>query len=197
MHKMNFNKTWRNWIKGCVEMTSASVLVNGSPTTEFKLEKGPRQGDSLSPFLFLIIAEGLNMLMERAVALNMAEGASVGKDKVIISHLQYADDTIFACSGKTKFFLEIKRILRWFELVSGLKVNFDKSSLWGINIDYGVMENLGAKVGCEVEKALFSYLGLNVGFNHRNSSTWNNLVEKVKKKLAKWNWKHISFAGRI
>ncbi|KAL8541409.1 hypothetical protein ACS0TY_002610 [Phlomoides rotata] len=75
--------------------------------------------------------------------------------------------------------------------------NFDKSSLWGINIDHGVMDNLGIEIGCEVGKTPFSYLGLNVGFNHRKISAWDNLVEKVKKKLEKWSGKHISFAGRI
>ncbi|KAL8547153.1 hypothetical protein ACS0TY_006754 [Phlomoides rotata] len=83
--------------------------------------------------------------------------------------------------------MEIKRSLRWFEMASGLKVNFDKSSLWGINLDHGVMENMGSRIGCEVGMAPFSYLGLNVGFNHHNSWAWNNLVEKVKKKLARWN----------
>ncbi|KAL8518863.1 hypothetical protein ACS0TY_009996 [Phlomoides rotata] len=59
------------------------------------------------------------------------------------------------------------------------------------------MDSLGVEVGCEVGKTLFSYLGLNVVINHHNVSAWNNMVGKVKKKLEKWNGKHISFAGRI
>ncbi|KAL8521075.1 hypothetical protein ACS0TY_011571 [Phlomoides rotata] len=110
---------------------------------------------------------------------------------------QYADDTIFSCSGNCENILVIKRLLRWFEMVLGLKVNVDKSSLWGINVEHGIMENLGVEIGCEVGKTPFSYLGLNVSFNHRKISAWDNLVDRVKKKLEKWNGKHISFTGRI
>ncbi|KAL8487739.1 hypothetical protein ACS0TY_024170 [Phlomoides rotata] len=97
--------------------------------------------------------------MERAISMELVEGATVGKDKVNISHLQYADDTIFICSGKSENVMVIKRILRWFEMISGLKVNFDKSALWGINNDQGIMEKLGADIGYEVGKPHFSYLG--------------------------------------
>ncbi|MCH95604.1 cysteine-rich receptor-like protein kinase, partial [Trifolium medium] len=64
MGRMSFPVLWRKWIKECVCTATASVLVNGSPTDEFPLERGLRQGDPLSPFLFLLAAEGLNVLMQ-------------------------------------------------------------------------------------------------------------------------------------
>ncbi|KAK2356228.1 hypothetical protein QL285_093578 [Trifolium repens] len=66
---MSFPVLWRKWIKECVCTTTASVLVNGCPTEEFPLERGLRQGGLLSPFLFLFLlaAEGLNVLMEVVV----------------------------------------------------------------------------------------------------------------------------------
>ena len=95
MHKMAFPVLWRKWMKECITTATASVLVNGSPTCEFPLKRGLRQGDPLSPFLFLLAAEGLNVLMKSVVDNNLYTGYEVGNpNSVVVSHLQFADDTL-------------------------------------------------------------------------------------------------------
>ncbi|MCI54168.1 RNA-directed DNA polymerase (Reverse transcriptase), partial [Trifolium medium] len=85
---------WRKWIKECVCTATASVLGNGSSMDEFPLERGLGQVDPQSPFLFLLVAEGLNVLMKAMVERNLFTGYSVGEiDPVSVSHLQFADDT--------------------------------------------------------------------------------------------------------
>jgi hypothetical protein len=78
MGRMSFPSLWRKWIKECVCTATASVLVNGSPTDEFSLERGLHQGDPLSPFLFLLAAEGLNVLMKAMVENNIFTGYRIG-----------------------------------------------------------------------------------------------------------------------
>ncbi|MCI06575.1 cysteine-rich receptor-like protein kinase [Trifolium medium] len=77
------------------EAVDEALLVNGSPTDEFPLEKGLRQGDPLSLFLFMLAADGLNVLMQAMVENQFFSGYSLGMQNLIsVSHLQFADDTL-------------------------------------------------------------------------------------------------------
>jgi hypothetical protein len=117
---------------------TASVLVNGSPTDEFPLEWGLRQGDPLSPFLFLLAAEGLNVMMRAMVDENRFVGYRVGEQEAVtVSHLQFADDTLLLGTKSWANVRALRAVLLLFELMPGLKVNFNKSMLVGVNIsDY-------------------------------------------------------------
>ncbi|XP_071687335.1 uncharacterized protein [Rutidosis leptorrhynchoides] len=76
---MGFGEKGRKWILTCLKSASVSVLVNGSPTHEFRLERRIRQGDPLSPFLFIIASEGLNILTKQAVHSGLFRGTSIVK----------------------------------------------------------------------------------------------------------------------
>jgi hypothetical protein len=134
MGRMGFAEGWRRWIRACVFQSSMSVLVNGSPIGDFNMGKGLRQGDPLSPFLFLIVVEGLTGLMCKAVEGNIFPGFKVS-DNTSFHTLQFADDTIFVGEGSWNNLWTIKTVLRSFEIVSGLKVNFFKSKFYGLNLD--------------------------------------------------------------
>ncbi|XP_058775875.1 uncharacterized protein LOC131650166 [Vicia villosa] len=110
-----------------------SVLVNGSPTKEFKVERDLRQGDPLSPFLFVLVAEGLMALVKKATEIGKFEGFIInGKSKIDI--LQFANDTLLIDDGSWKQILAIETVLKSFETVSGLGINYHKRKLIGINI---------------------------------------------------------------
>jgi len=117
-----------------LESASISVLVNGSPTEEFKPSRGLRQGDPLAPFLFLVVVEGLAGLVRQAVKTNMLHGLKIGRKEVDVCLLQYADDTLFLCENSFTNVVTLKAILRGFEIASGLKINFHKSKLVGFNV---------------------------------------------------------------
>jgi hypothetical protein len=100
--RFGFSDKWRAWIRACVYAGSMSVLVNGSPTAEINIQRGLKQGDLLAPFLFLLVAEGLCGLMKKAVETNRFRGFKVGSNGVIVSHLQYADDTLVSVKLRLK-----------------------------------------------------------------------------------------------
>lgn len=119
MKYMGFRDKWCRWIEACLSSASISILVNGSPTEEFFMSRGVRQGDPLSPFLFILPAEGLNGLMCEAVHKGIFNGVKVGRDEVCISLLQYADDTIFFGEWSRLNVGNLMSILKCFEELSG------------------------------------------------------------------------------
>jgi hypothetical protein len=174
-----------------------SVLVNGSPTEEINIQRGLKQGDPLAPFLFLLVAEGLGGIMKRAVDLNRFRGFKVGASDVVISHLQYADDTLCIGEASINNLWTLKAILRGFEMASGLKVNFLKSGLIGINVSSPFLEMASSFLNCRLGSLPFKYLGLPIGANPNCEATWDPLVDHLKKRLFSWRNKYISFGGRI
>ncbi|GKV35665.1 hypothetical protein SLEP1_g43906 [Rubroshorea leprosula] len=197
MSRFGFDKTWRGWILECLQTSSVSVLVNGSPTREFTVSRGLKQGDPLSPFLFLMVAEGLNGLIHSAIRKNLFQGVAVGYNGVSFSHIQFADDTILFGKATESNVWAAKCILRSFELVSGLKINFSKSQLMSINMEEEWTIRMSYLLNCQIGVIPFKYLGMLVGGNHRRVSFWQTLVDSLKKKLAGWKGKWLSFGGRI
>jgi hypothetical protein len=173
-----------------------SVLVNGSPTDDFTVGKGLRQGDPLSPFLFLIVVEGLTGLMRRAVEIGRFKGYRVN-DSIHFQILQFADDTILIGEGIQDNLWTLKILLRSFELVSGLKINFVKSKLYGINIESRLLEAGAAFLSCRSDVIPFKFLGVSVGANPRRRETWKPVVESMSKRLNLWKSRQLSLGGRI
>ncbi|XP_021999379.1 uncharacterized mitochondrial protein AtMg01250-like [Helianthus annuus] len=135
--QMGFPIKWCNWIMGILKSASSSVLVNGAPTFTFKCEKGMRQGDPLSPFLFLVVMEALSCMINSAKEVEVIRGIVVSDNGPIISHLWYADDAIMVGEWSKNEVVNIVRILRVLHLCSGLKINIDKSNLYGIGVGSG------------------------------------------------------------
>ncbi|GKU90505.1 hypothetical protein SLEP1_g4494 [Rubroshorea leprosula] len=126
--RMEFCTTWRKWTQECLKSSSIFVLNNGSPTKQFSVNEGIRQGDPLSPCLFLIVAEGLNGVVSSAVEKEWYKRVTIGSGDVMVTHLQFLDDTIFFEEAPKDNIWVIKCIMRTFELVSGLKINFQKAN---------------------------------------------------------------------
>jgi hypothetical protein len=168
MVKMDFSSKWRQWVMTCVSSATVSVLVNGSPTDEFNMGRGLRQGDPLSPFLFLIAAEGLNVMLKASVDSGLFKGYQIGADansSVHISHLQFADDTLIVGEKSWANIRVLKANLMLFELISGLKVNFHKSMLVGVNIVQAWLRDAASVLNCKLSSIPFIYLGLPIGGN--------------------------------
>ncbi|XP_071685671.1 uncharacterized protein [Rutidosis leptorrhynchoides] len=197
MKRMGFGDRWRKWILACLQSASISILVNGSPTNEFRIERGVRQGDPISPFLFIIAAEGLNLLTKRAIECGLYKGVKIGSEDINISHLQYADDTIFLGEWNRQNFCNLMKLLKCFENASGLKINYNKSKLFGLGVNKDEVEVLAIRVGCKIGELPFTYLGLPMGKNMNRVENWDPVIEKFNKRLSDWKARTVSYGGRL
>lgn len=153
----------------------------------------PYESIPLSPFLYLIVAEGFSRMMERAVKKGNFSPLKVGRDRVEISHLQYADDTIIFGEAKMENIGLLKCVLRCFKLYSGLKVNFHKSCLIGVGVE--VCESWAKVLNCNLGSIPFVYLGLPIGAKSNDKQIWSKVIEKLEGRLANWENNFLSFGA--
>ncbi|GJV52409.1 RNA-directed DNA polymerase, eukaryota, reverse transcriptase zinc-binding domain protein [Tanacetum coccineum] len=194
MHFMGFSEKWIKWISGCLLSATSSILINGSPTREFNINRGLRQGDPLSPFLFIIAMEGLHVAMEDAKAAGLFKGFKI--NSLILSHLFFADDALFLGEWSRDNIKNLVAILDCFHKASGLKINFHKSKLFGVGVPFDEVSLLASFTGCNALVSPFNYLGLPIDCNMALVKSWDPIVEKFSNRLSKWKASLLSIGGR-
>ncbi|GJW46010.1 RNA-directed DNA polymerase, eukaryota [Tanacetum coccineum] len=196
LRKFGFGEKWCGWIQECLRSSWGSVLVNGSPTEEFQFFKGLKQGDPLSPFIFILVMESLHISFKRVVDAGMFNGI-VLNSVMHLSHMFYADDAVFMGQWSTKNIDTIIYVLKCFHRASGLSINLSKSKLLGVVVSEDRVVQAANRIGCGVLKAPFAYLGSKVGGNMSRIKSWDEIVDKMVDRLSKWKMKTLSIGGRL
>ncbi|GJS05059.1 RNA-directed DNA polymerase, eukaryota, reverse transcriptase zinc-binding domain protein [Tanacetum coccineum] len=174
-----------------------SIIINGSPTSEFYLKRGLRQEDPLSLFLFIIVMNGLHMALNDGLAANMFHGVKVGSPGMHLSHLFYADDVIILSEWNLNAMENIIRVLNIFYIASGLKTNIHKSNVYGVEVSSNEVEIMASYTGCEAGFFPFTYLGLPIGSNMSRITNWKPLIDRFKARLSGWKANLLSIGGRL
>ena len=129
--------------------------------------------------------------------MNLLKGVTIGNNQVQLSHLQFADDSLLFCEAEFSEVLTLKRILRCFEVVSGLKINYHKSVICGVGIPGNTLEEFAHLLNCKTHSLPLKYLGLPLGANPKRKRMWKPIVDIVKMRLAGWKRRFLSHAGRL
>ncbi|KAJ9675647.1 hypothetical protein PVL29_024530 [Vitis rotundifolia] len=198
MQKMGFGEKWIRWIRWCISTASFSILINGTPTGFFQSSRGLRQGDPLSPYLFVIAMEVFSVFLKRAVEGGFLSGCRVKgrrEEGVLISHLLFVDDTLVFCNPSQDHLTYLSWLLMWFEAVSGLRINLEKSEL----IPVGRVENmddLAWDFGYRVGSLPTTYLGMPLGAPFKSITVWDGVEERFRRRLFLWKRQYLSKGGR-
>ena len=192
-----FSRRWCEWIKNVVSKGNVNVKVNDDLGHYFQTKKGVRQGDSLSPFLFNLVADMLTILIARAKANGQFRGVIPHLVEGGLSILQYADDTILFLEHDLDEAVNLKLVLSVFEQLSGLKINFHKSEVFLFGEAKSCKKEYVQLFGCKEGEFPFKYLGIPMHHRKIQNKDWIELEERFQKKLCSWKGKHLSVGGRL
>uniref|UniRef100_A0A2N9J5R7 Reverse transcriptase domain-containing protein n=1 Tax=Fagus sylvatica TaxID=28930 RepID=A0A2N9J5R7_FAGSY len=173
--------------------------VEKAPEGFFGSTRGIRQGDPLSPLLFVVLTEALSRMMSRAVEGGLLSGFQVGSldnNVMHLSHLLFADDTLIFSDANPDHIFHIRLLFTWFEAISGLKINLCKSEMVPVG-HVPDLERLADILGCKTAQLPMNYLGLPLGAKFKSKAIWDPILEKMERKLAGWKRMYLSKGGRI
>ena len=128
-----FDMEWVDWVLSCVTSPSFSVLINGEPTDLFSTSQGLQQGDPISSYLFIIMAEGLGRFIKSQEDMGLVQGWKWHNDIPAYTHLQFVDDTGLMGLATINEAGNLRMILDTYLKASGQKINEGKSSIYLFN----------------------------------------------------------------
>ncbi|KAM1117079.1 hypothetical protein ACFX19_007618 [Malus domestica] len=197
MAKLGFAHLFCNWIKECISTASFSILVNGNPTGLVLSERGLRQGDPLSPYLFLLCTEGLSMLIRRGIERGALYGFCVSTNGTSISHLFFADDSVLFGHASVEEVRGIVEVLRTYARGSGQAVNLSKSLIFfGSKTSNRVRRKIGRTMGIQCKTGFGRYLRLQSDFGHSKKMVFEEVRDRLESRLAGWAEQFLSQAGK-
>ncbi|KAM6573037.1 hypothetical protein CsatA_017117 [Cannabis sativa] len=182
----------------CVTSASYAVLLNGKPLKKCRPSRGLRQGDPISPFLFLFCHDVLSRLLQKEELAGTIKGISIARGVTPISHLMFADDTMVCVRASKKAAICIKECIHKYEYWSGQLCSKEKSSiLFSKRCSISRRREIESVLQIRSSEAAGFYLGNPMFLSKKRSSDFGFIMERLKKRLEGWRLKTLSYAGRM
>ena len=185
------------WIKACVSSPKFSINFNGESIGYFAGARGLRQGDPLSPYLFVIIMDFLDQLMQRNISINPLFKYHWKCDKLKIAHLCFADDLLILFHGSAESSLTIRHTLDLFYDYTGLRANNSKSCLFICAVNDVLKDQIGQTLQFPFGELPVRYLGVPLISSKLKKDHCKDLLDKITKRITSWNSRFLSFGGRV
>lgn len=197
MIRLGFAQQWVDLILRCVSSISFTFNLNGEKVGQVIPSRGLRQGDPLSPYLFLLCAEGLSSLLRGAEQRSQITGFRIGRSSPSMSHLFFADDNLLFFRANGSEASVIRGLLIQYERASGQTINYEKSVV-------AFSPNTGEEAQQYISQVLSvprcpchqQYLGLPSFMPHNRSGTLKFIKDRIWRQIQGWRGKFFSLAGK-
>ncbi|XP_062020835.1 uncharacterized protein LOC133737251 [Rosa rugosa] len=181
----------------CISTVTYSFIVNGEPRGRIVPSCGLRQGDSISPYLFLLCAEVLSRCILLAEQRDLLHGVEICVGAPSISHLFFADDSFIFFKAERGECVALKNILHEYECASGQQVNYQKICIsFSKNVDRALQDELADTLGVVRVEKHDKYLGLPMELSYSKEAAFSYLNEKIRNRTQGWREKTLSVAGK-
>ena len=185
------------WIMACVSSVSYCILLNGSSHGFIKPERGLRQGDPLSIFLFILYAEALVNCLNHSAASDKLHGIGIGSSGPKVHHLLFADDSLLLCKASSEEAMKIMNCFKLYGDALGQRINLEKSSIiFGSKVSMDLKVDIKTTLGIDKEGGEGTYLGLPECFSGSKRQLLSFLRGKLNNRLNGWFSKALSQGGK-
>ena len=197
LKKMGFCEKWISWIMWCITTVQYRVLLNGQPRGLIVPKRGLRQGDPLSPYLFILCTEVLIANIRKAEQEKLITGIKVATASPSVSHLLFANDSLFFCKANKEQCGVILGILKQYEAVSGQMINFSKSSIqFGHKVGDDIKAEIKSALGIHSIGGMGSYLGLPESLGGSKTRIFSFVRDRLQTRINGWSAKFLSKGGK-
>ncbi|XP_024013218.1 uncharacterized protein LOC112087542 [Eutrema salsugineum] len=197
MIKLGFSERWVKLLMFCISSVSYQVLINGEPKGHITPSRGLRQGDPLSPFLFILCTETLISLLNGAERENQISGLKIAQASPPVSHLLFADDSLFFCRADIQQGTEIFRIINTYGSASGQQLNLGKSSImFGNRVDPTLKQGIKDAIGISAEGGMGMYLGLPKQICGSKKKVFSYVHDRLSNRVNSWSARLLSKGGK-
>ena len=194
---MGFAEKWVSWIRWCVSSVSYQILLNGEPKGNIQPSRGLRQGDPLSPFLFILLTEVLVSQLKGAEEEGRITGLKIARASPTVSHLLFVDDSLFFCKADIQQCAEIMRIIKLYGRASGQQLNLGKSSIsCGSKVGQDIKGVLKQTLGIQKEGGTGMYLGLPEKICGSKRQVFAFIRDRLNDRINFWSARLLSKGGK-
>jgi hypothetical protein len=195
LQKIGFGPRFREMVSLLLATASTRVMLNGEPGPPIWHRRGLRQGDPLSPSLFVLVMNSLNRLLAKAAELGLLR--RLARRDLVTSVSLYADDVVIFCHPDEVELGVVREVLEIFGQASGLRTNFAKCSVSPIACSDAEAVAAAGHMGCQLAPFPVKYLGIPLSTRRLPAETFQPLLDRIADKLPTWRASMMPQAGRL